>query len=279
VHCYTESHPQKYENDLLARDDYIRIMEEARSVECRKIQFIGGEPQLNRDLPYLVRAALELKFEFIEVFSNLTRLTNDLLELAVNHSINFATSIYSSDPSKHDNITRLANSHARTVANIKRLLELRVGIRVGTIDVAEDGAGLSRTESFLREIGVGQISIDRVRGVGRGKNHEGQKRNIDELCGACWDKKLCVAADGAAYPCIMSRDFKVGNVRTEPLAEILNASALRLARKEIFERTSFSRMCSPDCVPGHFGPSCAPSSGPTCAPYRPNSATVLRPVR
>jgi uncharacterized radical SAM superfamily Fe-S cluster-containing enzyme len=46
-------------------------MSQAYALGCRNIQFIGGEPQLNRDFLPLVIKAKSIGFEFIEVFSNL----------------------------------------------------------------------------------------------------------------------------------------------------------------------------------------------------------------
>lgn len=52
-------------------------MREAYDLGCRKLQFIGGEPQLNRDFHKLLVTANTIGFEFIEVFSNLTQLDDE----------------------------------------------------------------------------------------------------------------------------------------------------------------------------------------------------------
>ena len=82
VHCYTESHPHSGDRDLLTTHDYDRLMREAYDLGCRKLQFIGGEPQLNRDFHRLLVAAKTIGFEFIEVLSNLTQLDDDTLGFA-----------------------------------------------------------------------------------------------------------------------------------------------------------------------------------------------------
>src|SRR5262245_57235125 len=74
VHCYTDSHPHSGYRDKLTAHDYESVMDQAFSLGCRKIQFIGGEPQLNPDFSMLLRSTKEIGFEFVEVFSNLTRL-------------------------------------------------------------------------------------------------------------------------------------------------------------------------------------------------------------
>ena len=120
VHCYTELHPHSGDRDLLDTSDYELIMLQAYTLGCRKIQLIGGEPQLNRDFLRLLAKAKETNFEFIEVFSNLTKLSDDTLEFSAANTICFATSVYSDEPSEHDAITRANSSHANTIRNSQK---------------------------------------------------------------------------------------------------------------------------------------------------------------
>jgi uncharacterized radical SAM superfamily Fe-S cluster-containing enzyme len=52
VHCYADSGPHGYKLDRLVADDYRRLIDEARELGCDQVQFIGGEPTL--DKPRLV---------------------------------------------------------------------------------------------------------------------------------------------------------------------------------------------------------------------------------
>ena len=70
-------------------------MSEAHGLGCKKIQFIGGEPQLNPQFKRLLRFSTEVGFDFIEVFSNLTKLDEETLEISVENGVHFATSVYS----------------------------------------------------------------------------------------------------------------------------------------------------------------------------------------
>src|SRR2546422_9230359 len=68
VHCYTESGPTTGEKDILNEDDYLDLIKQIYDLGCHKLQFIGGEPTLNRSLPKLIETAFYKQFEFIEVF-------------------------------------------------------------------------------------------------------------------------------------------------------------------------------------------------------------------
>src|SRR5437867_1446863 len=54
VHCYAESSPFTGDDDLLAPGDYHDILANAAELGCKQVQFIGGEPTLNRQLPEFI---------------------------------------------------------------------------------------------------------------------------------------------------------------------------------------------------------------------------------
>jgi MoaA/NifB/PqqE/SkfB family radical SAM enzyme len=284
IHCYADSHPLSGDRDLLTTADYQSIMSQAYALGCRKLQFIGGEPQLNRDfLPLLIKAKT-IGFEFIEVFSNLTRLADDTVRYAADNGVCFATSVYSDEPAAHDAITTVRSSHARTIKNLKKLISNGIETRAATIVINQDKVAVERTTRFLQDLGVGQVRTSEVREFGRGEEILGQQAQMSGLCGHCWDGKLCVAPDGAALPCVMARQWPVGNVLEAPLADIVGGEPLQDIRQTIFDtvwlpKTSMActpecpQLCSPDlssctpmsCDPAHCPQSCSPPSAP-CNP-------------
>jgi hypothetical protein len=92
THCYADSGPQG-EKPALSTFQFIELMTEAFALGCRRIQFIGGEPVLNKDLPLFIRTAAKMGFEFIEVYTNLTILPEELLQCLVDHGVHVATSV------------------------------------------------------------------------------------------------------------------------------------------------------------------------------------------
>lgn len=271
VHCYTESHPNSGDRDVLTRKDYLRLMQEAYELGCRKIQFIGGEPQLNAHFHELMVSAKTMGFDYIEVYSNLTRLEDRTLNFASEHGICFATSVYSAEPAAHDAITKVRSSHARTVTNLERLIGRGVETRAAIIIIDQDRPALERASSFLRELGVKHVTPGVTREFGRGEAIVGERARLSGLCGHCWAGKLCVAPDGAAFPCVMARQWPVGNVLETSLAQIVRGQAMRHMRREIFEevwlpRTEAFRLASESPCPPE-NPTCGPDTGaPDCAP-------------
>jgi MoaA/NifB/PqqE/SkfB family radical SAM enzyme len=70
VHCYSDSSPRSGDKDVLTKTDYMRAIAEGASAGCQRVQFIGGEPTLNHDLPELMSYASDVGFSYIEVYSN-----------------------------------------------------------------------------------------------------------------------------------------------------------------------------------------------------------------
>jgi MoaA/NifB/PqqE/SkfB family radical SAM enzyme len=280
VHCYTESSPRTGDRDVLTAADYEAVMSEAYSLGCRQVQLIGGEPQLNPEFKTILRRAVELGFEFVEVFTNLSRLDEETIEFSARNGVHFATSVYSADPATHDAVTTVRGSHRRTIANLKRLIDNGVQTRAGVLAINEDAEAAERTRQFLADLGVaGPIRTSEVRQFGRGQQLLGEEASLSGLCGHCWNGKLAVAPDGQVFPCVMARDCVVGDVLNETLAELLRGDRLAQVRREIHDTVwrrktvtascpECPQTCNPDlscpCDPLICPQSCEPQG---CDPY------------
>ena len=269
VHCYSDSHPGSGHRDLLTTQDYQNTMRQAFDLGCRRMQFIGGEPQLHRDFLSLVKSARAIGFEFIEVFSNLTLLPDDTVRYAAENRVRFATSVYSDEAAEHDAITTVRSSHARTIKNLRKLVASGVETRAGVIVIDQRPGTVERTERFLSGMGVQRVRTSSVREFGRGEDVLGRPAQMSGLCGHCWSGKLCITPDGSALPCVMSRQWPVGNVLDSSLDSIVRGSALSDVRRSIHDTVWLPKVadagrpaenCPQSCDPSVCGPDfCDPS--------------------
>lgn len=266
-HCYADSGPYATQADRLSREKYQELIIEAYEVGCRRIQFIGGEPTLNRDLPDLIKFSAKIGYTFIEVFTNLTCLTDELLLCFKESDVHVATSVYAPTACTHDQITQVHGSFDKTIRNLQALLKAGISVRAGVIGMKENSGQTERTMQFLRDLGVQNVGTDRLRYFGRGaKEGEGA---LSELCGACADNTLCVGSDGIVSPCIMSKLWSVGSVLNESLTELAKSGRLAALRGHIYraviepreENGRDDRGIDAICTPK----TCAPS-GP-CSPF------------
>jgi MoaA/NifB/PqqE/SkfB family radical SAM enzyme len=262
-HCYADSGPRQDLFGQMSTEDWLSVLRQSAALGCEQVQFIGGEPTLHPDLPRMIAFAASCGYSLIEVYTNLTVVNENLLGIFVRYGVCVATSFYSDDPDTHDSITGHRGSFNRTVRNIERCVAAGVPVRAGVVETAENAGHGLRAQRFLESLGVTEIKIDLQRGVGRAKRQLHSLEPMAELCGECWNGKLCVTPHGRAYPCVFSRFKDLGSIR-DGLSHILGTSALREFRTALkgYLRKNVRyemHVCSPHlCDP--TGSSCGPSS-------------------
>lgn len=289
THCYAESGPHSEIMDSLNINDYIRILKEAFELGCRHVQFIGGEPTLNRSLPDYIEYTRSTGYTTVEVFSNLYHLPEELFLCFLKHDVNIATSFYSDCPEIHDSITQRSGSFERTISNIQKILHSNLHLRVCITVMNENEQRISHTIKFLNDLGIPNVSVDRLRKFGRAC--EGNiSSGMSELCGNCAGQTLCIGPDGQVSPCIMSKLWPVGSVINQPLAAISGSRQLREIRSAIYTEAVLPQIqreqdlgiasmlydcgpCNPVCNP--CNPWCSP--GQQCNPCNPNGGQPCNP--
>lgn len=272
-HCYAESSPYSGDGDLLDESDYLRLINEIADLGCKQIQFIGGEPTLNRSLCRFLDEATSCHFDFIEVFTNLVQLNEPLLTQFQKHNVAIATSFYSYDASTHDAITTHPGSFNRTVSNIRRVIDSGLRLRVGIIQMDENREHLAQTRAFLQELGVSNIGTDHLRDFGRASSTN-KECDMGQLCGSCSGKILAIGPDGIVSPCTMSKAWSVGSVFDQSLAEISSSLKLNEIRQKIGEKTKNAPLMI--CPPKTCNPACQPNTT-QCYPCGPNGCNPCYP--
>jgi radical SAM protein with 4Fe4S-binding SPASM domain len=248
LHCYGDCLAAPGP-DRMGTAAWRSVMLEARDLGCSQVQFIGGEPLLKRDLFALIDFALGKGYTFVEIFSNLTLFKKERIPFLKENGVHIATTLYSFNPETHDRITRVAGSHARTMAAIQLLRDHGVPVRVAIIAMRQNQDDLVATVESLHRMGVQYKLPDPVRPTGRGCSQEVQPLNLPlEFSGrmfeprfwidrhtfyyntrnnSCWAGKAAVTAAGEVIPCIFARDLVVGNCLEQGLAAIVHGQELQ----------------------------------------------------
>jgi MoaA/NifB/PqqE/SkfB family radical SAM enzyme len=290
THCYAESGPLAELYGAMKYHDWTRVIDEAAELGCRSVQFIGGEPTMHPRLHDLVDHANHRGFAYIEVYTNATRISKELLGCFQRNQTRIATSFYSDDPLIHEQVTTVEGSWQRTVSGIKTVVDAGLPIRVGIIETERNAGHACRAIDFLKTLGVHNIGMDRERGVGRGKllGLSQEAERYEELCGECWKGKLCVISTGEVFPCVFSRATRLGNVKTG-LRRILQTTTLTGFRQRVramHEKEDpnppqpSKQSCDP-CSPGGCNPcspgGCSPCSPGGCSPCSPGGCSPCSP--
>lgn len=282
-HCYVSSSPNLPLFKRMTHANWLETIRDASALGCKSLQFIGGEPMLYPRLDELIVAARNERMEFVEIYTNGTPLTEKWARKLRDYEVSVACSVYAAEARIHDEVTQKPGSFNRTIAALQRLVESRVPVRVGYIEMNANVGSFDETRRFLAGIGVDDVTQDFSRGFGRAAQPTKNAAPYDGLCGQCWKGKLCVTSAGDAYPCIMSRSFTMGNVIDDGLSATVRSNALRSFRLDMMARTDFTlaecrpESCAPDggCRPNlpECHPSfCRPADPPPvpCTPDRPN---------
>ncbi|WP_433233990.1 radical SAM protein [Actinomadura nitritigenes] len=254
THCSNSSGPDG-DHGTMTRADWLRVLNEAASAGVDRVQLIGGEPTMHPDALDIARLALALGLD-VEVYSNLVHIGDDWWELFAHDRVSVATSYYAADAAAHNAVTGRP-SHQRTRSNIIRAISAGVRLRVGIVTTGDDTQA-ERAAADLRELGVTDIRVDRVRPLGRAA--AGEPESPAGLCGRCGDGRVAVGPTGEVSPCFMSSWMSVGNVQQASLAAIVGGAAMAEATTSIRAVTRPNDGCDPDdeCSPGHPGSGCNP---------------------
>jgi MoaA/NifB/PqqE/SkfB family radical SAM enzyme len=233
VHCYAESSPER--SEALELSVIEAILDDAAALGFPRIQFTGGDPRVSPHLAAAVAYAAQRGLQAIEIYTNGLALSERLIEQLRPYGVVFAFSFYSADAAVHDAITRTPGSQRRTLAAIERVLRAGLTARASVIVMETNHGQVDATRALLRSLGLPEsaIGLDVQRSVGRGlmtlRPREaglptgvsaGHRAAADES-GPRFEGRAAVAYDGTVYPCIFSRAFPLGDVRSRPLREIL----------------------------------------------------------
>lgn len=297
THCYANSKPTGT-HGTLTFEQWKAVIAQIQRLGVGMVQFIGGEPTLHPHFADLVRLATQTGLQ-VEVYTNLLRVPLSMWDLFKECKVSLATSFYSSEAQVHDRVTTRTGSQQRTLSNIKIARSRGIPIRVSIIKVSEE-QDVTETEQMLHSLGVLEVGMDSVRGIGRGLAHNKPARAVDALCGQCASLKAAVDPLGWVYPCVFSRWLRIGNVHTQDFEEIVSGDTMKKVRTDLEvefatryvsdpgmpelsrERFPDPRPCSPTLLPPRPQPPCIPASGPECLPQimcPPNVAPPCGPRR
>ncbi|MDQ6954996.1 MAG: radical SAM protein [Mariprofundaceae bacterium] len=241
LHCYAESSPER--NDFLSAEEIQQSLRQARQLGRPFVQFTGGDPLIHRDLLGIIAYAASLDFQGMEIYTNGLLLSDTLLEKLSNYQLQFSFSIYADNAKMHDAITRVNGSWEKTLSAMRRSMAQGFKVRVGVVVMCENAEAVLRMPDFLNKtlgLAIEDIRFDPVNAVGRGTATELpahiQVSPSHAEKGKIRRGKLCIAANGDVYPCIFSRQLRLGNVRQQSLEEILNSLLYQDDQKYISQR-------------------------------------------
>jgi len=171
--CYVGD--RKIDRELDAAE-WVKVFEALWSMGIPQVVFTGGEPTLRDDLVELVNEADEFVTGLV---TNGTRLY-ELAEPLHGASLDYAqVTIESFDPKMHDQITCVQGSHAKTVAGIRKALDLGMQIVTNTTLTTINAASFPETIKWLHGLGVKYVACNTLICSGHGVEHK-KEHGLDD---------------------------------------------------------------------------------------------------
>jgi radical SAM protein with 4Fe4S-binding SPASM domain len=255
IHCYI---PHQDKTTDINGELFFNIVDQFSEMGGLHITLSGGEPMAHPRFAEFLRVLKTRDFS-LEIFSNLTLLTEDILAgLRDSHLVNLQVSLYSMKPETHDAITAVPGSFEKTVDSILRLKANDVPVVISCpalkrnsndytavlqwayenkIQASADYLLFARydriTDNLDNRLGVNEVGAlvkDKItydkrfqttflNRLSAEKNDAGASR----VCTVC-QSLLVIGADGIAYPCPAWRSRVVGDLNKQSLREIWTGS-------------------------------------------------------
>ena len=272
--CYNSSGPHVSLSKSLSKDFWINTLSDAERMGVTNLSIIGGEPLVLPWFEEFLDRAVNSSFEHIELATNATLISERIARMMGEYRVSAAISLYSSNPDKHDEVTKLQGSFLKTIYGIRMLRAHDVRIRINYIMSFDNCDETDEIKELVAKFGVTDVGTDRVRNFGRaGVTTEATgEEKTSELCGACAGRYACVSSEGDVFPCIMSRHMKSGSLKENTLEEVIEGGKMISNRGKIAEvKRTETTACNPNlCTPNYCSPrTCRPidSCGPDkCRP-------------
>jgi MoaA/NifB/PqqE/SkfB family radical SAM enzyme len=176
----------------VSAQDWLGVIGQAAALSTRAVCFTGGEPSMRPAFPVLLASALAAGLE-AEICTSLIHVSPVLWQLYAQPGVRLAVSWDAGLPSGRHPGPRLTGAHPRTRENIAAAARLGIALRVR-------------------------------------RTARGHRDGWPPLpTGAGGTGRAAVSWDGDVTPCLIGRRHVAGNVKRQPLAEILAADAWRLA--------------------------------------------------
>ncbi|WP_171015075.1 radical SAM/SPASM domain-containing protein [Culicoidibacter larvae] len=170
-HCYNVS--SNFKHKFISKSDMFEIINQAHELGAYEFQITGGEPMLYKGFGDILDY-LWVKGFIITINTNLTLLTEEILEKIVSYNININFSLDYSNPKKHDEFRGLQGAFIKTINNFKQLKTNHVNTRVNVMLDNKSDSEIVDLIDYIKYDLESRYVTDYMIPIGRGEGSESQ---------------------------------------------------------------------------------------------------------
>lgn len=244
-HCYENSSKILCRSEMKI-EDFKYVINCLQSYGIEKIQLVGGEPLCHKDIMQMVKYAAG-KLSKIEIFTNGTLLTDELLSIVKKYDISLACSIYSESEMIHDYVTLTEGSLKLTHKNIEDALKRGISVRVASIEMKNvpkfhfthlKVAHRTDLPRLTGRAGLSLYSKDMLKKKLITKKSFKNPINPESFfknqrMHNCFGQRVYVDTNLNVFPCAMERRVSYGNLRQKDIKEIYNNDLVLLNKDKV----------------------------------------------
>lgn len=150
VHCCLDNHIKPG----LTLEQYDYLFDQMVEAGTFYVILTGGEPFTRPDFMEIVKSARKRRLS-VTIFTNATLLTEQQITVLRSLYIDeIHVSIYSADAATHDSITRVRGSFAKSMAAIKKMLDVGIIVRIKCPLMNMTADGIIGIKNLAKSIGV-----------------------------------------------------------------------------------------------------------------------------
>lgn len=166
AHCYNDSNILC--EDFLAEDEIFKLIDNSKEKGVIYFQITGGEPLLRVDINRIINYLYQRGF-VISIFTNLTNISIESVNLFKECSVKCITSLDFHDYQRHDKLRGVDGAYDATLNNIVKLKKAGVGIRVNFMINDKSISDLNNIMALFKKLEVDYIG-DVIIPIGRALN-------------------------------------------------------------------------------------------------------------
>lgn len=242
------------------------IIKQLCYLQCKQLVFIGGEPFLKYELlKELCMYALENGIYDITIYTNASVITDNMIAFLKKYKIKLVIQVLAYYNKTYENIVGIPNIGQRVFDNIQAFIKDNIEFKILYLlnNQNENEADLI-LKKYEKQISKARIEIMYLYPVLKNNFYSTKVLDIiydskEKLKNAnitaykfserkkyhtCYGNQIGITANGFVIPCIMSRDFILGNIRDKKISEILNTPQFEYYKNLNKDKIKTCKTCS-----------------------------------